>query len=137
MKVNDTKTEYQTISISSENKATRGQEEWRNSKILGSKLCSIQDITHRIDLGCVAFRKFQIIWDQNNNLEIGTKIKLYEAMVIPILLYNSCTWSAPKNVIQKLDACQRKHLRQILKIKWPNKISNEKLYLITKAKPLS
>ena len=36
-----------------------------------------------------------------------------------------------------LDVCQRKHLRQILKIKWPTTITNEKLYELCSTTPLS
>ena len=57
-------------------------------------------------------------------------------MITPIMLHNSCTWAAPKNVTEKIEVCQRNHLRIILRIKFPNKISNQELYKRTETSPL-
>ena len=54
---------------------------------------------------------------------------VYDAQVVSALLYNCSSWSAPQNVMNKLDTCHRKHLRQICNIYWPNGvISNRELY---------
>ena len=58
-------------------------------------------------------------------------------MVVSVMMYNCSSWAAPNNILQKLDVCHRSHLRQILKIKWPSKISNEKLYRLCSTQPLS
>ena len=58
-------------------------------------------------------------------------------MVVPVFLYNSCTWAAPKNIFEKLDSAHRKHLREILNIRWPEMISNETLYARCKLSNLS
>ena len=52
-------------------------------------------------------------------------------------MYNCSSWAAPKESLNKLDVCHRKHLRQILKIKWPTTITNEKLYEVCSTRPLS
>ena len=36
-----------------------------------------------------------------------------------------------------MDACQRRHLRSLVGIRWPDRISNESLYALTKVRPLS
>ena len=54
---------------------------------------------------------------------------MYEAQVVSVLLYNCGCWSAPKDVLTKLDTCHRRHLRRILNIRWPTGIvSNRELY---------
>ena len=52
-------------------------------------------------------------------------------------MYNCSSWAAPLDVIRKLDVCHRNHLRQILKIRYPNTISNNKLYEKCSSIPLS
>ena len=52
--VNQSKTEFTNIYISEE-KAERGNEDWRKSKILGSKICSKEGVKNRINLANVAF----------------------------------------------------------------------------------
>ncbi len=58
-------------------------------------------------------------------------------MVVSVMMYNCSSWAATKEMLRKLDVCQRKHLRQILKIKWPTTITNEKLYALCETTPLS
>ena len=54
---------------------------------------------------------------------------MYDAQVVSVLLYNCSSWSAPKNVMNKLDTCHRRHLRKICNIYWPKGvISNRELY---------
>ena len=52
-------------------------------------------------------------------------------------MYNCSSWAATNEVLRQLDVCHRNHLRQILKIHYPNRISNEKLYALCSTKPLS
>ena len=68
---------------------------------------------------------------------ISKLIQIYEAIVVSVIMYNCSSWAAPCDVLRKLDVCHRSHLRQILKIKWPTVISNEKLYKICRTTPLS
>ena len=57
-------------------------------------------------------------------------------MIPPVLTYNSCTWAAPKAVLEKVEACRRKHLREILNIRYPEIITNQELYNRTKTTTL-
>ena len=91
---------------------------------------------HRLNLGSIAFKKFKEIWQNNKNIYPATKIRLYEAIVVPIILYNSCTWAAPKNTMEEVDRYHRKQLRQILNIKWSDKMTNTRLYEKANVKPL-
>ena len=115
----------------------RGDEEWRSNKTLGSLMCTVKDIKNRIFLGNVAFSKFEKVW-MKSKISVQRKIKIYEAQVVSILLYNCNSWAAPLASLNELDIAHRKHLRRILNIRWPKGvISNEALYARCNVTPLS
>ena len=60
-------------------------------------------------------------------------------MVVSVIMYNCSSWAAYaiSDILKHLDICHRKHLRQILKIKYPTTISNEILYKKCSTTPLS
>ena len=70
-------------------------------------------------------------------VSIRTKLRLYNALVKPILLYNCSTWGLTQQWSDKLDATHRRHLRRLLGIFYPNHISNIKLYEVCHEEPLS
>ena len=53
------------------------------------------------------------------------------------MMYNACTWAPVKESLNNLDVVHRRHLKEILKIKWQSKITDENLYNITRTEPLS
>ena len=134
--VNKDKTEYTDINIA-EDKNMRGLEAWRKSKCLGSMLCSIADMKNRMVLANMAYSNFKRIWIYGKQIKMPTKIKLYEAIVVPIVIYNSNSWALPRKEENKIDAWHRNHLRQILKKTYPIKLTNEELYNIAQVRPIS
>jgi hypothetical protein len=119
-------------------KTYRGDEDWRTNKTLGSLMCSVKDIKNRIFLGHVAFSKFDKVWLAGSKISVERKIRIYEAQVVSILLYNCNSWAAPQTSLEELNIVHRKHLRRILHIKWPTSvISNKALYARCKVTPLS
>ena len=112
-----------------------GSELWRKSITLGSMLGSEEDINLRISLGYAAFNKYKKTW--NNKIPLQKRLVLYEALVVSVLMYNSCCWAAPKSALEKLDVTHRRHLRSILNYRYPNIISNENLYKRCNTEPLS
>ena len=63
---------------------------------------------------------------------------VYEAQVTSVIMYNCNSWAPTKASMYELDVCQRKHLRQIIKMQWlTGKISNTALYKRCKTTPLS
>ena len=117
----------------------RGDEPWRTNKtLLGSLMCSVKDIKNRIFLGHVAFSKFDKIWLTGSKISVDRKIRIYEAQVVSILLYNCNSWAAPQTSLEELDVIHRRHLRRILNIRWPTGvISNNALYARCNVTPLS
>ena len=100
-------------------------------------MCSKEDIQNRIILANVAFEKYKKVWMQGSRINLKTKIKIYEAYVVSVMLYNCNSWAAPQAVLNKLDVCHRKHLRQILRMTYPIIISNKALYERCEVRPLS
>jgi hypothetical protein len=119
-------------------KTYRGDEPWRTNKTLGTLMCSVKDIKNRIFLGHVAFSKFDKIWIKGSKISVQKKIRIYEAQVVSILLYNCNSWAAPQTSLEELDVVHRRHLRRILNIRWPTGvISNITLYSRCNVTPLS
>ena len=102
---------------------------------MGSLLCCEEDIKQRIILANIAFEKYKKIWSKKK-LKLEIKVKLYDALVLPVMLYNSGCWASTKLAFEKLNTTHRRHLRSICNIKWPQKQSNLNLYEITKSEPL-
>ena len=135
LQVNESKTEFNTVYLAKKSdKDSNGQpmannEPWRSSKTLGSLLCTEKDITRRRILADVAFKKFEKVWLIGKKISLERKLRLYDAQVVSVLLYNSNSWSPTKATLEKVDTLHRRHLRTILKIKWPRgQISNVTLY---------
>ena len=87
MFVNESKTVFTRVyladvdSVDSHNNKIRGNEEWRDTVLLGSKLCSERDIANRCNKANVAFYTYKNLW-LNSSVQIceSRKLKLYEAL---------------------------------------------------------
>ena len=132
--VNNEKTEHTVIKRMEKNK---NAEAWRHTKKLGSLLGDSEDIVRRKQLAIVAFGNLNNIWIRKDKVRENLRIKLYNALVKPVLLYNCSTWGLTKVDEQKLDTFHRKQLKRVLKIKHPHRISTKNLYKRCKAKPIS
>ena len=141
--VNESKTEFVRFYVAGSEEtddngfAVRGNEPWRFCKSLGSLLCSTADIDRRIILASSAFQTFRKVWLKGTKISLKRKLLVYEAQVLSVLLYNCSSWSAPKQVMEKLNVCHRKHLRVICNISYPGIISNKELYRRCEARPIT
>ena len=77
------------------------------------------------------------LWLRRQIVPAAIHLRLYNAIVLPTLLYNCETWGLPTSVLTRLDTFHRRQLRALLGIRYPAIISNEDLYLRTKSRPLS
>ena len=68
------------------------------------------------------------VWIRGNKVHIMKRLKLYNSLVKPVLVYNSCTWGLTKYENASLDAFHRKQLRHLWNYNWKMKIRNETLY---------
>ena len=100
-------------------------------------MCSNYDIEQRCIFGNIAFNNYKNVWLQGRKISLNRLNQVYEAMVVSVIMYNCSSWAAKDCILEKLDICHRKHLRQILKIRYPSIITNKKLYEVTSTTALS
>ena len=77
------------------------------------------------------------VWFRRSRISLPLRLRLYESFVVPVLIYNMGTWGLTKAELDRLDAYHRRHLRQIVGIHWPHRISNTALYRRCRCHPIS
>jgi hypothetical protein len=82
-----------------------------------------KEIISRIGKASAAFGSMTSVW-RNNKLNLCTKLRLYNAIIIPTVSYASETWALKINQQAKLDAFDSGCLRRILGINWRDHITN-------------
>ena len=63
----------------------------------------------------------------NHSLRFSTKIQVYRAVVVPILLYSAETWVLYQKQIRLLERFHQCGLRSILGTEWQDHVSNEEV----------
>lgn len=129
LEINTSKTEEYIINNSG------NDDKWKKCKVLGSLIDTKADIDRRHSLANSSYKKFEKIFQ--SRISIRTKIRAFESFVASIFLYNCGLWTTTKEINEKIDVIQRRFLRRILKVRWPKKMTNEKIYEITKQIPWS
>ena len=132
LKINGEKTKTMTIGKKKEKINIRlGGEELEQVKefvYLGGVITedaeTTKDIRKRIGLASAMFGKLRKLW-RSSNISIRTKIKLYETLVIPVLLYGAETWCIKKEDERRLLAAEMGWLRGLLNRSRREKIRNE------------
>ena len=109
---------------------------YKNIKLLGTKLDSKLDIAARKTKVWDPVRKLRPYF-RSKRLSAQHKVRLYRTYIEPILLYNSETWILTPTLEKVIDAFHRKLLRISLNYIYPKKISNVKIYNLSKEIPLS
>ena len=123
LQVNKNKTEEHHIK-------RNGGEEWKKCKYLGTLLDTEEDIKRRKQLANAAFIQYKEILT-SKKIELKVRLRLFNAYISSVFLYNSELWTLTKTQENKIDTFQRNLLRRLLNIHWPFTISNEKLQEIT------
>ena len=109
---------------------------WKKCKLLGSKLDTDEDIKRRKGLAVSVIKEKKDTF--NGNLDFVTKMRIFNCYVTAIFLYNSELWTLTETKLKAIDAFHRKLLRSaVLNIRWPARISNEDVYILTEAEPWS
>ena len=105
-------------------------------KKLGLILAMKEEIRNRNALSMAAMNKLWKLW-KKKKLTLKKKVRLFNAYILPILLYNCGTWSLTKTNESALNSFHRSLLRRVVGIFWPDKIKPEELYKRTEALELS
>ena len=78
---------------------------------------------------CLKFHTLNILTDRRyGHVFLPTKLKLYKSCVLLTLLYGSECWRMTEKDILKLSSFHTKNLRRIVRIFWPQIISNQDLF---------
>ena len=64
----------------------------------------------------------------NHNLAIPTKVAIYRAVCVSVMLYGSETWTLYRRHIKAFEAFHIRSLQSILGIRWWQKISHTELF---------
>ena len=127
--VNNEKTEEYIIK-------RHGQEKWKKCKYLGSLLDTEHDIKRRKGLAIDTFNNFKHIME-SKKVSTETKMRIFQAFVNSIFLYNSELWTLTKALAHKIDVFQRSLLRRVVGTRRVEKMSNIDLYCKTETIPWS
>jgi len=77
-----------------------------------------------------SFSKPRKVW-LSKSLRKDTKIRIFNACVKSVLLYGCETWLVTNEIQRKIQTFVKRCLRYILRIWWPNIISNKDLWKAT------
>ena len=127
------KTEAMCVNVSSPAKIKVGEKELAYTDTftyLGIVVChdggTSMDIKNRLNKARNAFMSLQPVW-RSANYNTSTKIKIYQSCVLSTLLYGSECWRMTKHDLSRLASFRTASLRKILRIFWPQTISNSHL----------
>lgn len=93
------------------------------------------DVKARMGKARVKFHQMKKIWG-TSALSIKSKIRVFNTMIKPILLYGSETWRTTVTIMKRIQTFINTCLRRILQIRWPDTISNQELQQRTGQQPV-
>ncbi|RUS90622.1 hypothetical protein EGW08_001619 [Elysia chlorotica] len=133
LKINKKKTEVMMLNISNQSPIEVNGENFPTTEeftYLGSKVRhdggAGTDIQSRLSKARNSFRMLNNVW-RSSQYEVKTKLRLYQSCVLSTLLYGSECWRMTQSDLNKLSTFHTKNLRRILRISWPETISNQHL----------
>ena len=94
-----------------------------------------EDIKCRTNKARHAFNSLRPFW-RSTALSLNNKIRIFNTNVKSVLLYGSETWRVTKTNTHKLQTFTNRCLKNILKIRWPEVISNQQLWDRTRQAPI-
>ena len=89
------------------------------------------DVNRRMVIASTAMAKLSHIWS-SNRFTIFTKVRIYNSLILSIVLYGAATWTLTKYLSKRLDAFDSQALRRIIGIRWPERITNVEVRSQTK-----
>ena len=130
LKINTDKTKSMRINARTQTPLKIGNEDMEDVVqfvYLGSVMTvsgdSDQDVKVRIGKAWGAYNKLKPIWN-SKQLSTKTKVRVYRACVISVLLYGCESWGMTKCVEEMLEKFFHKSLRMLLNVNWTMFVSN-------------
>jgi len=95
-----------------------------------------EDITACLGKARSTFARLKPVW-KSNAYSRTTKLRIYKSNVLPVLLYGAECWRMTAKDLSRLSTFHTTCLRRIMKVFWPNRISNSDLLEATKQEPMN
>ena len=96
---------------------------------LGSRITANWDCSHEIKrrflLGRKAMTSLQHVKVKSRDITLPTRVHLVKAMVFPVVMYGSDSWTIKKAEHQRIDAFELWCWRRLLKVPWTARRSNQ------------
>ena len=81
----------------------------------------------RIQKASQAFGRLRIKVLQHKSISLSTKLKVYNTIVLPSLLYGCETWTLYRRHLRKLEQFHARSLHPIMQICWQDRASNQEV----------
>ena len=82
------------------------------------------EIHHRIGCASAAFARLRKRVFENRDIQINTKLLVYQAVVLPTLLYGADSWTTYSRHLKALEQYHQRCLRKILRVSWKDRRTN-------------
>jgi len=97
---------------------------------------SMQEIHRRIGIASGIMGRLSNVWQQSR-LSLATKLRVYNSLVLSVLLYGCETWTILKSDKRKREAFHTSCQRRILRIRWFHRVNNAEVTSHTEQEELS
>ena len=97
---------------------------------LGSKITADGDCSHEIKRRFLLGRKVMTNLDsifKSRDIILPTKVRVFQAMVFPVVMYGCESWTVKKAECQRIDAFELWCWRRLLRVPWIAKRSNQSI----------
>ncbi|KAM3597096.1 uncharacterized protein V6R79_025895 [Siganus canaliculatus] len=91
---------------------------------LSTKAVIGAEIHHRIGCASAAFARLRDRVFENREIRTKTKLMVYEAVILPTLLYGADSWTTYSRLVKALEQYHQRCLRKILRISWKDRRTN-------------
>ena len=107
---------------------TSGNSSWLYFGVRGSKITEDGDCSHKIKSRLLLGRKVMTNLDsilKSRDITLPTKVHLVKAMVFPVVMYGSESWTIKKTEHWRIDAFELWCWRRPLRVPWTSMRSNQ------------
>jgi hypothetical protein len=104
--------------------------------VISQDCTSTRDVNRRIGIASSTMGRLRKIWS-SKRLSLKTKLRLYNSLVISVIMYGASAWTLTSALSKRLDAFDTRSLRRILGLTWRDKVTNEETRARTSQQPLT